>query len=100
MYTWRRKVIHTGAKGCACAGTTSATPTSQGMSAYGTSGYYAKGRGQKGQYHIEDYRLLQPVGEGDSVPHCNWVRRCAGGTAFHLAWPHFPLAEGHPPDEH
>ena len=39
------------------------------------------------------------VGEDDSVPHCNWVRRCVVDTAFHLAWPRFPLAEGRCPDE-
>ncbi len=38
------------------------------------------------------------MGEGDSVPHCNWVCRCGANTAFHLAQPRFPLAEGCPPD--
>ena len=33
------------------------------------------------------------VGEG-SAPHCNWVRRRGVDTAL----PHFPLAEGRPPD--
>ena len=54
------------------------------MCAYGTSGYYVKNDGQKGQYHIDEYRL-QVVGEGDTVLHGNWVRRCVVDTAFHLA---------------
>lgn len=45
-----------------------------------------------------EYRL-RLVGEGDSMLHCNWARRCVVDTAFHLAWPRFPLDEGHPPDE-
>ena len=55
------------------------------MGTCGPSGYYVKGHDQKGQYHIKGYRLLQVVGEGDSVPHCNWMRRCAVDTAFDLA---------------
>ena len=38
---------------------------------------------------------------GDSAPalHCNWVRRCGDGTAFHLEELHFLLAaEGRPHD--
>ena len=38
------------------------------------------------------------VGGDDSVPHCNWVRRCVLDNAFQLAWPRFPLDEGRPPD--
>ncbi len=36
------------------------------------------------QYNTDEYRL-QVVGEGDSVSHCNWVRRCGVDTAIHLA---------------
>ena len=36
------------------------------------------------QYRINDNRL-QVVAEGNSVPHCNWVRPCVVDTAFHLA---------------
>ena len=70
------------------------------MSVYGTSGYYAKCLSQNGHYYnyIDEYRL-QGVGEGDTVPHCDRARRCVVETAFHHAWPRFPLAEGHPPDE-
>ena len=83
--SWRRKVLHTGAKGCACAGTASATPTSRCMCMYGTSGYYAECHSQKGDSnHTDEYRL-QVVGEGDKVPRCNWVRRRSVDTAFHLA---------------
>jgi hypothetical protein len=39
---------------------------------------------KENQYHIDDH-CLQVVGEGGSVPHCNWVRRCVVDTAFHLA---------------
>ena len=35
------------------------------------------------QYHTDEYRLQ--VGEGDSMPHCNGVRRCDVNTAIHLA---------------
>ena len=34
------------------------------------------------QYHIDD---LQVVEEGNSLPHCNWVRPLVVDTAFHLA---------------
>ena len=38
------------------------------------------------------------VGEGDSVLDYNSVRRCGVGTAFHVARPCFPSAEGRAPD--
>jgi hypothetical protein len=47
-------------------------------------------------YHIDNYRL-QVVGEGDSMPHCNWVCRCVMDNAFHLVQ---PQVEGRPPDRH
>jgi len=37
-------------------------------------------------------------GEGDSVSHGNWARRFVVDIAFHLAYPHSPLAEGCPPN--
>ena len=52
---------------------------------------------RKTQHHIDDYRL-QVVGEGGSVPHCNWVYRCVVDIAFHLASLHHPLVAGRPPD--
>ena len=46
----------------------------------------------------DNYRL-QVEGEGDSMPHCNWVRRCVVDTAFHLAQPQVEqrLPDGHLP---
>ena len=33
----------------------------------------------------DNYRLQMVVGKGDSVSHCDWVRRCVVGTALSVA---------------
>ena len=68
------------------------------MCTYGTSGtcgYNYAHYSLAGNISCDNYRLQQVAGEGDSMPHCNWVHRCVVDSAFHLAQ---PQVEGRPPD--